>query len=340
MRRFLSAVACALAVAAGAAVGAHAEELNVYSSRHYPSDTVLFGKFKEETGITVNVIQGKAPELIERMKLEGANSPADVFITTDAANLWRAEEAGLFRPTRSPELEAVIPAHLRDPQGRWFAFATRARVLIYNKERVKPGELSTYEALADPKWKGRLLSRSSSNEYVQSMTAALIAHMGEAKAEDWARAVVGNFARQPKGGDTDQIRAVAVGEGDVAISNHYYFARLVASDKPADQEVVSKVGLFFPDQNGVGTHTNVSGAGIAVNAPHPDAALKFLVYLASPEAQAIFAEANNEFPVRDGIAPSSVVAGFGPFKRDTLPISELGANNTKAVMLLDRAGWR
>ncbi len=319
---------------------AKADELNIYSSRHYPSDTQLFGKFQDETGITVNLIQGKAPELIERMKLEGQNSPADIFITTDAANLWRAEEAGLFRPTRSPELEAIIPAHLRDPQGRWFAFATRARVLIYNKARVKPEELSTYEALAAPKWKGRLLSRSSSNEYVQSMTAALIAHLGEAETEAWAKAVVGNFARQPKGGDIDQIRAVAVGEGDVAIGNHYYFARLVASDKPADKAVVAKVGLFFPNQQSFGTHTNVSGAGIAIHAPHPDAALKFLVYLASPEAQATFAEANNEFPVRDGVATSSIVAGFGTFKRDTLPITELGANNAKAVMLLDRAGWR
>lgn len=337
MRLFALALACALGFLTA---GADAAELNIYSSRHYPSDTLLFGKFKDETGITVNLIQGKAPELIERMKLEGENSPADIFITTDAANLWRAEEAGLFRPTSSPELAAVIPPHLRDPQGRWFAFATRARVLIYNKARVKPEELSTYEALADPKWKGRLLSRSSSNEYVQSMTAGLIAHLGEAKTEEWARAVVGNFARQPKGGDIDQIRAVAVGEGDVAISNHYYFARLVASDRPEDQEAVSKVGLFFPDQQSFGTHTNVSGAGIALHAPNPDAALKFLIYLASPEAQAIFAEANNEFPVREGVAVSAIVTRFGPFKRDTLPISELGTNNTKAVMLLDRAGWR
>lgn len=342
MRRIMAGLGLALGLIGfqAFAVQAQAEELNIYSSRHYPSDELLFGKFKEETGISVNLIQGKAAELVERMKLEGANSPADIFITTDAANLWRAQAAGLFQPVTSPALEKSVPAQFHEPTGLWYAFATRARVLVYNKDRVRPEELSTYEALAAPEWKGRVLSRSSNNEYVQSMVAALIAHLGEEKTEEWAKGVVDNFARQPKGGDTDQIRAVAVGEADVAIVNHYYFARIVASDKPEDKDVVEKVGIFFPDQDSFGTHTNVSGAGVAAHAPNRDAAIKFLEYLASPEAQAIFAEANNEFPILEGVAPSSVVQGFGPFKRDTLPINELGLNNAAAVQLLDRAGWR
>ncbi|MFA5123365.1 Fe(3+) ABC transporter substrate-binding protein [Zavarzinia sp.] len=337
MRRILACLALALGFVT---VQAQAEELNIYSSRHYPSDELLFGKFKEETGITINLIQGGAAELVQRLKLEGANSPADIFITTDAANLWRAQSAGLFQPVTSPVLEKVVPAQFREPSGLWYAFATRARVIVYNKDRVKPEELSTYEALAEPQWKGRVLSRSSNNEYVQSMVAAMIAHLGEEKTEAWAKGLVANFARPPKGADTDQIRAVAVGEADVAIVNHYYFARLLASDKPADKEVVDKVRIFFPDQDSFGTHINVSGAGVAAHAPHREAAIKFLDYLASPEAQAVFAEANNEFPIVDGVAPSSVVQSFGPFKRDTLPIDDLGKNNGAAVLLLDRAGWR
>jgi len=337
MRRLIVGLVLGLGLAASPAL---AEELNIYSSRHYPSDDLLFGKFKEETGITVNLIQGKAAELVERIKLEGQNSPADLFITTDAANLWRAQEAGLFQPVTSDHLKKVIPAQFHEPTGLWYAFATRARVIVYNKDKVKPAQLSTYEALTAPEWKGRVLSRSSSNEYVQSMTAALIAHLGEEKTEAWAKGIVANFAREPKGGDTDQIKAVAAGEADVAIVNHYYFARLVASDKPEDKAVAEKVGLFFPDQDGFGTHINVSGAGVTVHAPHKEAAIKFLEYLASPEAQAIFAEANNEFPVVAGVAPSSVVQQFGPFKADTLPIAALGENNGAAVKLLDRAGWR
>ncbi|WP_243746528.1 Fe(3+) ABC transporter substrate-binding protein [Zavarzinia compransoris] len=322
------------------AAPALAEELNIYSSRHYPSDEILFGKFKEQTGIEVKLLQGKAPELVERIRNEGANSPADIFITTDAANLWRAQDAGLFQPVTSDRLKAAIPAQFHEPSGLWYAFATRARVLVYSKERVKPGDLSTYEALTGPAWKGRIVSRSSGNEYVQSMTAGLIAHWGEDKTEAWAKGIVANFARPPQGGDTDQIKAVAAGAADVAIVNHYYFARLAASDKPEDKAIVEKVALFFPDQDGFGTHTNVSGAGVLAHAPHKDAAIKFLDYLASPEAQAIFAEANNEFPILDGVAPASVVQQFGPFKRDGLPIAKLGENNAAAVKLLDRAGWQ
>lgn len=337
MRRLIAGLALGLGLAATPAL---AEELNIYSSRHYPSDELLFGKFKEETGITVNLVQGGAAALVERIKLEGENSPADIFITTDAANLWRAQEAGLFQPVTSDHLKKVIPAQFHEPTGLWYAFATRARVIVYNKEKVKPSDLSTYEALTAPEWKGRVLSRSSNNEYVQSMTAALIAHIGEEKAEAWAKGIVANFARAPKGGDIDQIRAVAAGEADVAIVNHYYFARLLASDKPEDKATTDKVAIFFPDQDSFGTHINVSGAGVTAHAPHKEAAIKFLEYLASPEAQEIFAHANNEFPILDGVAPSSIVQQFGPFKRDTLPIATLGENNAEAVKLLDRAGWR
>ncbi len=337
MRRLIAGLALGLGLAATPAL---AEELNIYSSRHYPSDELLFGKFKEETGITVNLVQGGAAALVERIKLEGENSPADIFITTDAANLWRAQEAGLFQPVTSDHLKKVIPAQFHEPTGLWYAFATRARVIVYNKEKVKPSDLSTYEALTAPEWKGRVVSRSSNNEYVQSMTAALIAHIGEEKTEAWAKGIVANFARAPKGGDIDQIRAVAAGEADVAIVNHYYFARLLASDKPEDKATTDKVAIFFPDQDSFGTHINVSGAGVTAHAPHKEAAIKFLEYLASPEAQEIFAHANNEFPILDGVAPSSIVQQFGPFKRDTLPIAALGENNAEAVKLLDRAGWR
>lgn len=336
----LAALTGAVVAFAAAFAPAAAQEVNVYSSRHYPSDKKLIELFQQKTGIKVNVIEAEIGPLLQRLQSEGRNSPADVLITVDAGNLWRAQEAGLFQPIKSAALEEVVPANLREPSGLWFGLSQRARVIIYNKEKVKPSELSTYEDLADPKWKGRILIRSSSNVYNQSLLASMIAAHGPAKAEEWARGIVANMARPPKGGDTDQIKAVAAGEGDIAISNTYYFARLLASSKPEDKAVVEKLGIFFPNQNDRGTHVNISGAGVTRYAPNRENAIKFLEFLVTPEAQEIFAHANHEYPVRSSVAPTAVVQSWGTFKADPLNAAELGRHQAEAVRIFDSVGWR
>jgi iron(III) transport system substrate-binding protein len=315
------------------------ETVNVYSARHYDSDQVLFDAFTEETGIQVNLIEAKAEELVERIRGEGANSPADVIITVDAGNLWRADQAGLLASVDSETLNTAIPENLRHPEGKWFGLATRARVIIYNKETVSPDELSTYEDLAGETWQGRLCIRSSTNVYNQSLLASIIASDPEA-AEAWAQGIVDNLAREPEGGDTDQIKAVAAGECDVAVSNHYYLARLLASEDPADQEVAASVGIFFPNQEDRGTHINISGAGVVATAPNRDNAVAFIEFLASPQAQQIFAEQGFEFPVVQGVTASSTIEGFGEFKTDTLNVAMYGENNPLAVQMFDRVGWK
>ena len=319
---------------------AAAGEVNIYSARHYPADDILFGLFTKETGIKVNAIQGTAEELMQRLKLEGDASPADVLITVDAGNVWRAEDEGLFQPIDSAVLNANIPANLRDPQGRWYAFSTRARVVVYDKSKVKPEELSTYEDLADPKWKGRILIRSSNNIYNQSLLASIIANDGAEKAESWAKGIVANMARPPEGGDIEQIQALVAGEGDIAISNTYYFARLLAGDDAALKKKLENVGVFFPNQGDRGTHVNISGAGVALHAPNKANAIKLLEFLISPEAQEIFARANYEFPVRPDAKADPIVAAWGSFKADSLNVATLGQHNAEAVMMMDRAGWR
>jgi iron(III) transport system substrate-binding protein len=327
----------------------YAQEVNVYSARHYDSDAELFNLFTQETGIKVNVIEAKAEELIERVKSAGTNSPADVLITVDAGNLWRADGAGILDAVDSEILASAIPDNLRHPEGKWFGFATRARVIVYNKETVTPEELSTYEDLASEKWQGRICIRSSTNVYNQSLLASIIASDGEQAAETWAQGIVTNMAREPEGGDTDQITAVAVGECDVAVVNHYYYARMMASAEPEDDddpvdpnaaEVIKNVGIFFPNQADRGTHVNISGAGVAVGAPNRDNAVKFLEFLASSEAQAIFAEQNYEYPVVAGVPVSEVIKGFGEFKADTLNVATYGENNPLAVQIMDRVGWK
>lgn len=319
---------------------AGAAEVNVYSSRHYDTDKALYDNFTKQTGIKVNLIEGSDDQLIERIRTEGTNSPADVLITVDAGRLWRAQEAGVLQPTRSEILEKAIPAHLREPDGHWFGLSKRARILIYNKSAVKPGDLSTYEALADAAWKGRVLVRSSTSVYNQSLVGSLLATLGEEKTEAWAKGIVANMARKPQGGDTDQIRAVAAGEGDVAISNSYYFGRLAASSKPEDQAVVQKLGLFFPNQQDRGTHVNVSGAGVVKGAPNRDAGVKFIEYLVSPEAQHLFAYGNFEYPVVAGVEVHPVVVAWGAFKEDELNAAVYGKNNAEALRVMDRAGWK
>lgn len=319
---------------------AQTESINLYSSRHYNTDDALYEGFTALTGIRVNLIEGSADELLERIINEGDQSPADIFMTVDAGRLWRAVQADVFTPVNSAELEAKIPANLRHPDGLWFGFSKRARVIMYNKDTVNPAELSTYEALADDQWNGRVLIRSSSNIYNQSLVAGMIETNGEAATEAWARDFVDNFARPPEGNDTAQIKAVAAGLGDVAIANSYYLVRLGKSDDPADQEVFEKVGAFFPNQSGRGTHVNISGAGILKNAPNPTGALAFLEYLATPQAQSFFAEGNNEYPVVEGTELDPVLASLGSFKEDDVDVEAYGSNAEAAVQLMDRAGWQ
>lgn len=315
-------------------------EVNVYSSRHYDTDAALYDTFTEETGIKVNIIEGKDDELIERIKNEGSNSPADILLTVDAGRLWRAEEEGLLQPVDSDVLESKIPESLRDPDGLWFGLAKRARVLVYNKETVDPSELSTYEALAEPEWQGRVCIRSSTNIYNQSLLGSIIESDGEQAAETWAKGIVTNLAREPEGGDTDQILAVAAGQCDVAVVNHYYWARLASSEDAAEQDAASKTAIFFPNQDGRGTHVNISGAGVLATAPHQENAIAFLEYLTSPEAQKIFAEGSMEFPVVAGAEEAEVIKGLGDFKEDSINVSAYGENNPEAVQIADRVGWK
>lgn len=320
-------------------VAAQEKVLNLYSARHYQTDEALYATFTKQTGIKINRIEAKEDELLERLRNEGANSPADVFITVDAARLARADELGLFAPVKSKLLEERIPAQLRSPD--WFAFSTRARVIVYNRESIKAEEVQNYEDLASPKLKGKVCSRSGSHPYNLSLMSSLIAHLGEAKAEEWARGVVQNFARQPKGGDTDQIKSVAAGECGVAVSNTYYLARLLRSDKAEDRQLMEKVAIVWPNQKNQGAHINVSGGGMLKTAPNKEAAVKFLEYLASDDAQRYFADGNNEWPVVAQVTiKNPALDAMGKFKADTLPVATLAKNAVAAQRIYDRAGWK
>jgi len=328
-------------VAPLAVAPAAAQELNLYSSRHYDTDERLYSQFEERTGITVNRIEGKADELIARIEAEGANSPADVLLTVDAGRLWRADQAGLFQPVDSEVLAERIPTELRHPDGHWFGFSTRARIIYYDQGEIDPELVQTYADLARPELEGEVCIRSSSNIYNLSLMASLIEHLGPEAAEEWAAGVVENFARDPQGGDTDQIRAIAAGACGVSLGNHYYFARLMRSDDPADQEVVEEVGWVFPNHDGRGTHVNISGAGMLANAPNPDAAVAFLEYLASDEAQRWLANGNNEYAVVEGVElDNPALERLGDFEADDLDVAVLGQNQTQAQILFDRAGWQ
>ncbi|MGQ9870775.1 Fe(3+) ABC transporter substrate-binding protein [Leptodesmis sp.] len=315
------------------------QAINLYSARHYDSDNALYAAFTKQSGIAINLVEAKADELIERIKSEGTNSPADVLMTVDAGNLWRAQQAGLFLPTSSQALQSAIPANLRDPAGNWFGFSKRARVIVYNKNRVKPADLSTYENLADPCWKGRFIVRSSSNVYNQSLTGSLLAANGSEQTEAWARGLVANFAHPPKGNDTAQIQEVAAGVADLTLVNTYYVVRLMESEKAEEREISSKVGVFFPNQDDRGTHTNISGGGVVKTAKNPEAAIQFLEFLATPEAQAIFAKGNNEYPVVAQVAIDPMLASLGEFKADPLDAAIYGQKNAEALKIMDRAGW-
>jgi len=315
--------------------------VNIYSSRHYQTDEALYSGFTKRTGIKVNRIEAGEDALIERIRNEGARSPADVLVTVDAGRLWRAEQLGLFQPVKSALLESRVPESFRDPGGHWFGFSMRARVIAYNKDKVRPGEVQSYEELAEPKWKGRVCMRSSTNIYNLSLMGALIDHLGEQKAEAWAKAVRANLAQEPKGGDTDQLKAVAAGQCDVTVSNQYYYARLARSQKADERKVAERIGIVFPNQKTWGTHVNISGAGVLKHAPHRDAAVKFLEYLASDEAQRYFADGNNEWPVAPNVKlDNPVLNALGEFKRDRLNVAVLGRNQPSSQKIYDRVAWK
>ncbi|MCZ2088181.1 MAG: extracellular solute-binding protein [Burkholderiales bacterium] len=345
----LTLLATAALLCAGSA---HAQDnvLNLYSARHYSTDEALYNDFTKATGIKINRVDADDAGIIARLKAEGSASPADVILLVDAARLARGEQDGLFLPIKSKLLEDTIPASLRaqptaDGAAPWFGFSTRARVIVYDKMKVKPTEVDSYEKLADPQNKGKLCIRSGSHPYNLSLFGAVLEHMGPQKTEAWLKGLVDNMARAPKGGDTDQIKAVAAGECQIAVTNSYYLARLMRSSKPEDRTVAERVGVVFPNQSSWGTHVNIAGAAVARHSKHVDSATRFLEYLASPSAQNYFANGNNEWPVAKGLvtdnpALKAMTGGSGQFKSETIPVGAVGANQVKVQQMLDRVGFK
>jgi iron(III) transport system substrate-binding protein len=341
-------MACAATLAslfmAGNAL-AQDKELNIYSARHYQTDEQLYAGFTKQTGIKINRIEADDNQLLERLRTEGKNSPADVILMVDAARLWRAQIEGLFQPVKSKVLDQRIPANLRgkdDGQGpEWFGFSTRGRIIVYNKATVKPDQVATYESLADPVNKGKVCTRSGSHPYMLSMIGSMVERNGEPATEQWAKGMVANFARPPRGGDTDQIKGVASGECGVAVANTYYYARMLRSTKPEDKEAISKVAFLWPNQKTSGVHLNVAGGGVAKNAPHREAAVKFLEYLASDPAQVYFANGNNEWPAVANVdVKNPVLEEMGKFKAEKVSIAAIGKNQVAAQKILDRVGYK
>lgn len=319
---------------------AAAEEVNLYSARQEALIKPLLDRFSEQTGIAVNLVSGKDDALLKRLESEGRNSPADLLITADVGRLHRAREMGVLAPLQSELLAQRIPASYRDPDGYWFGLSLRARPILYVRGKVDPKELSTYAALADSRWKGRICIRSSDNIYNQSLVAAMIATQGEAETEAWARGLVANFARPPQGGDRDQVKAAAAGQCAIAIANTYYLAAMLNDTNAAERDSAARLGVFWPDQDGRGVHVNVSGIGLTAAARNVDAARKLMEFLVGEEAQRWYAESNHEYPVVAGVEPSATLKAWGSFKADALNLSELGRNNAAAVRLMDRAGWK
>jgi iron(III) transport system substrate-binding protein len=322
-----------------AVAAAQADELNIYSARQEALIKPQLDAFTAETGVKVNLVTGDAKELVQRLKSEAANSPADLLFTADAGNLYAAAADGLCQKIDSDTLTKSIPAAYRDPQGAWFGLGIRARPIFYVPGKVDPAQITRYEDLADPKWKGRILVRSSSHIYNQSLLASMIANDGAEAAEQWAKGVAANLARKPQGGDRDQIKAAAAGEGDVVIANSYYYAQMLTSDDPQEREAAQKLKVIWPNQGDRGTHVNVSGACVTAHAPNKDGAVKLIEFLVGDEAQRIYAEKGQEFPVKAGISPSETLRGLGAFKADELNLAELGKHNAEAVRIFDRVGW-
>ncbi|MBF7073240.1 Fe(3+) ABC transporter substrate-binding protein [Glaciecola sp. MH2013] len=317
-----------------------AAEVNVYSARKEALIKPILDDFSEQTGIKVNLITGKADALISRMKSEGQFSPADVIVTTDVGRLVRAKKLGVTQANNDDLINSTVPEYLRDEDAHWTALTLRARPIMYSKDRVKPESLSTMAALTDAQWKGRICIRSSSNIYNQSMLAAMMELQGSKETLEWAKGLVANFARSPKGGDRDQIKAVVAGECDIAIANTYYLAGMLNSDDDATRKTAQQVAVFWPDQDTQGAHVNISGVGVAKYAKNIDQAKQLIRFMLSDEAQAWYAETNHEYPIKKGIAWSDTLKNMGEFKAQEVSLSTVGENNAKALMLMDSAGWR
>lgn len=315
-------------------------EVSLYSARKEKLIKPLLDKFTASTGITVNLLTGKADALLKRLEVEGKNSPADLFITTDAGRLHRGKVAGVFQEVESDVLNKAIPSNLRDKDSMWFGLSQRARPIMYVKDKVKPEELSTYEALADDKWKNRICIRGSGNIYNQSLVASMIANIGAEKTEPWAKKFVTNFARPPKGGDRDQIKAAAAGQCDIAIANTYYLGKMIHGKNQAQKEAAAAVAIFWPNQADRGAHVNVSGIAMTKSAKNKENARKLMEFLVSNESQEWYASANHEYPVREGVKLTDTLISWGKFKADSLNLSNLGELNADAVQLMDRTGWK
>ncbi|CAH1197595.1 Iron deficiency-induced protein A [Paenibacillus plantiphilus] len=315
-------------------------EVNIYTARHYDVDADLYAKFTEQTGIKVNVVEGKAPELIEKIKREGTSTPADLFITVDGGILNTAKTAELLQPVVSEVIDAQVPAELRDKDSHWIGLSTRARVIVYAKDRVNPSELSTYEDLATDKWKGKLMVRSSTNLYNLSLLASLISINGEKEAEAWAAGIAANLARDPEGGDRDQAKAIVAGTGDVAIMNTYYVGNLAASDVEEERKVAEQIGVFFPNQQTTGTHINISGAALIKHSKNKENAIKLIEYLTAPEAQSIISKTNFEFPVNKAAELPELLKSWGEFKSQGIDFAAYGELNPKAVEIVNKVGWK
>lgn len=314
--------------------------VNLYTARHYDSDNALYERFTRETGIKINRIEGNADQLIARMKSEGANSPADLFITADAGALWRAQQTGLFQPVESETLTARIPASLREPGGNWYGFMRRARVVAYDAARVKPEEIDDYAKLAGPRFKGKVCVRSSDSIYNLSLVGALIEAWGPERAEQWVKGVVANMARPPEGGDRDQIRAVNAGVCEIALTNSYYYIRMATGDDAADRKVTEKVKLGFPSLDGKGAHVNISGGGIAARAPNKANAIKLLEFFASADTQRHIAQNNNEFPASPDVAAPPPVDAYATFTANPMNVAAFAARQPEAQSMMSKAGWR
>ncbi len=340
------AAAWCLLGAAALAAPASAQErvLNLYSARHYQTDEALYDNFTKATGIRIQRVEADDAGILARLQAEGTSSPADVILLVDAARLWRGERDGLFQPVKSALLQQRVPAQFRGGEtaqgAQWFGLSTRARLVIYDKSRLKASDVDSYEKLAAPALKGQLCVRSGSHPYNLSLFGSMLEHLSPQATETWLKGLVTNMARAPKGGDTDQIKGVASGECGVALANSYYFARLLRSNKAEDKAVVDRVGVVFPNQSSWGTHVNIAGAAVARNARNRDAAVQFLEYLASDAAQAYFADGNNEYPVSPGAMPNAALASLGPFKAETVPIAKVGANTAQVQQMLDRVGFK
>lgn len=338
-RRLLLAATPAL-LAAPALVSAQDRVLSLYSSRHYDTDRELYDGFTRETGVRWRLIEANADQLLERIRAEGANSPADVLITVDAGRLARAKEAGVLQAVNSPTLNARIPAPLRDPEGFWYGFSMRARVVMYDRTLGLPAGLATYEDLAKPEFRGMVSTRSSSNIYSIGWTASVLAASNAEATEAWARGIAANLSRQPQGGDTDQIRAVAAGQGRLAISNTYYLGNLSRSRRDEDRAIAERMAVLFPNQANRGTHVNISGAGVVRTAPNAQAARAFLEYMSGPRAQSVFADGNSEYPVVADVQPNAFLRTLGDFKRDPLNAARMAELSPEALRIMQRAGWR